>query len=248
VSGSADRASLTTGANPGFFRVVPSDAAQGPTIARYMVSVLRARRVVVVDDRSAYSVPLADKVQALLRASGVRVVRDSVAPGVIDFSGVFPKVTRNVDLIFLPWQKPGRAQSFGEQLRSARKHTTIFGSDGLYAPTFMISGSYVTLFAPDARRIAVATAVVRDYARRYGSRWSPLGTPTYVATQVMMAAIDRACADGRATRAEVRKFVARTNMRSSVLGVPISFTKSGDLRRGRFFVYRIIRGRFVFVQ
>ena len=248
VSGSAYRASLTAGARPGFFRVIPSDASQAPTAAAYMLSVLRVKHVLVVDDRSAYSIPLADTVQRLLRAGGVNVRRDSVGQTQVDYSPVISKVNRNTDAVLLPWQNPAKAQLFGVELRARGKAATVFGTDGLFSTDFTLAGSYVTVFAPDPRRIRAAASIVRDYDRRYGSTWTPLGSPTYVAAQVVMAAVDRACRDGKAGRAEVRRFVARTRLATSFLGIPISFARSGDLRRGRFFVYRVVHGKFVFLQ
>ena len=71
ISGSATRASLTNGSIPNFFRVVPNDNAQPPTIATFIRRALRAQDVFVVDDRTAYSRPLAERVQTRLRAGGV---------------------------------------------------------------------------------------------------------------------------------------------------------------------------------
>src|ERR671935_115411 len=149
VSGSAYRASLTAGARPGFFRVIPSDASQAPTAAAYMLSVLRVKHVLVVDDRSAYSIPLADTVQRLLRAGGANVRRDSVGQTQVDFSPVISKVNRNTDAVLLPWQNPAKAQLFGVELRGRGKAATVFGTDGLFSTDFTLAGSYVTVFAPD---------------------------------------------------------------------------------------------------
>jgi branched-chain amino acid transport system substrate-binding protein len=247
VSGSADRDSLTNGDNVGFFRVVPNEDRQAPTDASYIVSVLRADHVLIVDDESAYSVPLANAVQKLLRARNVNVKRDSVGPSQTSFASTINKVTRDIDLVFLPWQDPARAQDFGEQMRDRGKKATLFGSDGLFSSDFKLNGSYVSLWAPDIRQIRVAAAVVRDYNRRFGTTWTPLGTPAYVATQVVMAAIERACRNGSAARTEVRSRVAATKLRATVLGVPISFAKGGDLRRARFYVYKVVNHKFVLV-
>ena len=43
-----------------FFRVVPTDADQGPTDATYMVEELGAQNVLIIDDQSSYSTGLAD--------------------------------------------------------------------------------------------------------------------------------------------------------------------------------------------
>jgi branched-chain amino acid transport system substrate-binding protein len=248
VSGSATRASLTNGANPGFFRVVPSANLQAPTVVAFMISKLHVRKVIVVDDQTSYSTPLADTVERQLEARDVKVDRESVRPSQTNYSTIVSKIDRETSAVFLPWQNPARAQSFGQQMQTRGKRVPIFGTDGLYSDEFRIKGSFVSMFAPDFRRVGAARAIVRDYNRRYGSNWSVFGAPTYVAAQVAIAAVERACRDGRATRAEVRTQVARTRLRSSALGMPVSFTRRGDLARARFFVYRFTGTKFVLVR
>jgi hypothetical protein len=58
-----------------------------------------------------------------------------------------------------------------------------------------------------------------------------------------MRAIDSACEDGKATRAEVVARVRTTNV-PSVLGGRIRFTVHGELAGARFAVYRITDGAY----
>ena len=44
-----------------------------------------------------------------------------------------------------------------------------------------------------------------------------------------MGAVTKACADGKATRAEVRKNIAKTKLKSTILGFPVSFAKTGEM-------------------
>ena len=69
VSGSATRTSLTDGSRKGyFFRVVPNDDVQGPTVGKYINNTLKAKHVYIIDDQETYSQGLADTVQAYLKA------------------------------------------------------------------------------------------------------------------------------------------------------------------------------------
>ena len=60
ISGSAVATPLTNGSIPNFFRVVPNDSVQPATIARHIRLALKAKDVLIVDDRTAYSRPLAE--------------------------------------------------------------------------------------------------------------------------------------------------------------------------------------------
>ncbi len=154
VSGSATATSLTDGRFDSFFRVVPNDDAQAPTAAAYIADELDAANVVIIDDQTSYSRPLADGVQEALEEADVTVSRESVNQDTTDFSSLVSGVGDDVDVVFLPWQIAANAQIFGQQLKEQGKDAVIFGSDGLFSPDdFTIDGSFVSSFAPDITNI-----------------------------------------------------------------------------------------------
>jgi len=92
--------------------------------------------------------------------------------------------------------------------------------------------------------------VISAYRRGPGGGKSDLfGLPSYAAADVVARAVDKACANGSATRAEVRGFMSRTNIpkKQSVLGFAVRFVQRlrsplgpGDMERpADFGIYRI---------
>jgi branched-chain amino acid transport system substrate-binding protein len=242
VSGSATRTTLTDGHTDGnrrgyFYRVVPNDSKQAPTVANYMINKLKAKRVYIIDDQETYSQGLADGVQSRLRAKGVRVTRDSISQTASDFSSQIAKIPNNTQIIYIPWQLAPQAQTFGQQLRAAGKgRMRLFGSDGLFAPgVWKITGSYDSFFP-----VSAGNPVVRAYTKAHKGNGEYFGAPSYVAAQVVVGAVTRACADGKATRAEVRKNIAKTKLTSSILGFGVRFDRAGDVRSpAKFGIYQI---------
>jgi branched-chain amino acid transport system substrate-binding protein len=259
VSGSATRTSLTTdGTRRGyFFRVVPNDDQQGPRVANYIRGTLRHSRVAVVDAQNSYSTGLSDTVQGILRSRGVNVQRESVNEAdTTDFSSLVARIPANTQSVYIPWQLAPKAQLFGQQLRAAGKQAVLFGSDGLFDPdNFRIPGSFVSFFP-----INLTSPVIRAYRRGPGRGKSELfGLPSYAAADVVGRAIDKACANGQATRAEVRRFVNQTNIpkAQSLLGFRVKFVQRrrgvlgpGDMETpANFGIYRINnRGGYVRVS
>ena len=97
ISGSATRTSLTDGTRKGyFFRVVPNDGVQGPTVGKYIVNTLKANNVYIIDDQETYSQGLANTVSAYLKARGVSVDRDSISQQASDFSSAIAKIPGDV--------------------------------------------------------------------------------------------------------------------------------------------------------
>src|SRR5919199_2958530 len=241
VSGSSTRTSLTIdGTRTGYmFRTVPPDAIQGTTAANYINKTLKAKRVYIIDDQEAYSTGLAETVQTKLKAAGVSVSRDGVSQQQSDFSSLIAKIPRDTQLVYIPWQLPPKGQAFGQQMRSAGKgNITLMGADGLFSDAFASVGTnvYDTNFPlnPNSR-------IIKAFKKSHGGKGMYFGAPTYAATQVVAAAYDKACANGTATRAEVRKAIRKTRIAASksVIGVALRFNAKGDLSTAhKFGIYK----------
>jgi branched-chain amino acid transport system substrate-binding protein len=256
ISGTATATKLTTsGRRRGyFFRTVPNDDQQAARAVAYMRGTLRASRVVVIDAQNSYSVGLSDTVVRLLGAAGVTAQRESVNEATVtDFSSLIARIPNDTQIVYIPWQLAPKAQLFGQQLRASGRNASLFGGDGLYSPDdFKIPGSLVTAFP-----VALGNPVITAYQRGPGGGQSDLfGLPSYVAVEVAARAIEKACANRQATRAEVRRFISLTNIPAaqSLLGFPIRFQQTrqgvlgpGDMRTpAAYIVYRINEnGQFV---
>jgi branched-chain amino acid transport system substrate-binding protein len=249
VSGSATRTSLTVdGTRAGFFfRVVPNDDQQGPRVANWIRNQVKATRVVIVDAQNTYSTGLSDTVERLLKGAGLNVRRESVSEATVsDFSSLVARIPADTQVVYVPWQISSKAQLFGQQLRAAGKAARLFGSDGLFDPdNFKIPNSLISFFPID-----LASKVIAAYRRGPGGGKSDLfGLPSYAAADVVSRAIDKACKNGTATRAEVRGFINRTNIpkKQSILGFAVRFVHAvkaplgpGDMEKpADFGIYRI---------
>jgi branched-chain amino acid transport system substrate-binding protein len=230
VTGSATRVALTRG-KPGkpretpvgwFYRTVPNDDQQGARVSSWIATKLNKKRVYIIDDEEAYSQGLADQVQKLLSAkSGFHVSRDHVSQSVSDFSSLITRIPSNTQIVYIPWQLAPKAQLFFNQLRAAGKRAIVFGSDGLFAPgTFTAVGSYVSAFPID-----FGSAALKAYTRSHGGKAEAFGLPSYTAALVNATAIDKACRNGTASRAEVHKYIKKTKLLKArtLLGFPVRF-------------------------
>jgi branched-chain amino acid transport system substrate-binding protein len=230
VSGSATRVTLTRaqGGKPrdtpkGFFyRTVPNDGQQGDRVSVWIAGKLKAKRVYIIDDEESYSTGLADQVQRDLQSNGgLTVNRDHVNQNVSDFSSVITRIPGNTQVVFIPWQLAGKAQLFYTQLRAAGKKAIVFGSDGTFAPgTFSGAGSYVSSFPVDYN-----SGLLKKFKAQHGGQDEAFGLPTYTAALVNATAIMKACKNGTASRAEVRKNIAKVKLskKDSLLGFPVVF-------------------------
>ena len=83
------------------YRVVATDAQQGPALADYAAKTLKVKKVAVVDDATAYGQGLADEFAKRAKANGMQVVsRDATNDKATDFKAILTKIKgENVDAI-----------------------------------------------------------------------------------------------------------------------------------------------------
>jgi branched-chain amino acid transport system substrate-binding protein len=246
ISGSATGDQLTDGKTLGkgyFFRVVPNNTVQAKLGVKYMltkIGVAKGNKVMIVDDAEAYGIGIADAAEAGLKAAGVTVDRESQDQKNTDYSSLAQKaVAQGVKVVYAPNQIASDSQLFAQQLKAAGYHGAFFATDGSYDSTsFTFPGAYVSFFATDIYQLASVHSIVHNFAAKYG-KTTPFGAPSWVAAQVIAEAISTSCSDGKTSRAEVRKDIAKISLPTSLLGHGIKFTPNGDVATGGVTVFQI---------
>jgi branched-chain amino acid transport system substrate-binding protein len=255
VSPSATRPSLTQNGVAEFFRVVPTDADQGPTVGNFLANVLGATTLFIIDDQTSYSVGLADEAAAAFEAAGGEVVgRESVTQDDVDFSALVTRI-RSIapDAIFFPGQIASQGALLARQMQEQGVDAILFGADGFQSVSDFIEGAagategaYVSAFAPDIKGLESSADIVARYVEQYGD-FGTFGPPTYAAATVILEAMLRAYEAGELTRAAVRDQVAATNQALSVLGGPLAFDENGDVLGAAFYIFQVQDGAFVYI-
>jgi len=251
ISPSATDTPLTYAVNgkklgtPAFFRDVPANNVEGPTIAAYITNTLKAKNVVVFDFQEPYSQGLAATISSYLTAHGVNVTRLSAPNTTTDYSSYVTKVPSNTNVVVFPTQQPPAAQTFAEQLVEQGKSAVVFGGDGADAPAqFKYPGGYVANFAPDISGIASDAGIVAGWKKANPTMTlGSFGPPTYGAVQIMLNAIKIACAKDKGTlksRADVFHNVKKVTIKNWILGGTFKWsTKTNDPLNGHFYIFKI---------
>jgi branched-chain amino acid transport system substrate-binding protein len=75
------------------FRMMTSDTQQGAAVGKFIVEDLKAKKVAIIDDRTAYGQGLADEVEKAVKAAGGQVVRREYTT---DKSNDFTSILTNI--------------------------------------------------------------------------------------------------------------------------------------------------------
>ncbi|HEX7557863.1 MAG TPA: branched-chain amino acid ABC transporter substrate-binding protein [Usitatibacter sp.] len=102
ISGSATNPKLTERGMKTVFRTVGRDDQQGPAIASYIAGELKAKKVAIADDKTAYGEGLADEVEKTLKGAKVTIVgRERTNDKETDFKAILTKIkAKNPDVVF----------------------------------------------------------------------------------------------------------------------------------------------------
>jgi len=102
ISGAATNPVLTERGLKSVFRTVGRDDEQGPAVALYIAKQMNARRVAIVDDKTAYGEGIANEVEKALRAAKVTIVaRERTTDKETDFKAILTRIkSRDADVVF----------------------------------------------------------------------------------------------------------------------------------------------------
>jgi branched-chain amino acid transport system substrate-binding protein len=119
ISGSATNPTLTERGLSGVFRTVGRDDQQGPAIAAYIASEMKAKKVAIIDDKTAYGEGLANEVEKYLKGAKVSVVsRERTTDKETDFKAILTKIkAKKPDVVF----HGGMDATGGPMLKQARE-------------------------------------------------------------------------------------------------------------------------------
>ncbi|HME23464.1 MAG TPA: branched-chain amino acid ABC transporter substrate-binding protein [Acetobacteraceae bacterium] len=229
-----------------YFRMVSTDAFQGPSMANYYAGVLKVPSVYVLDDSGGYGVGIADSFETQMRRKGIKVLgRGRVDPKAADYSPTFTKI-KSLGAAALYYGGSGEAGvKVVTQSYNIIPNVIKGGGDGVYGPAILIGGGfpaaegwYITTAAPHLLDDPKSSEWIKRYAARYGEQPNDYCITSYDAMLVIADAIDRVVSSGvPMSRAAMRDAIEAT--RIDTLQGPISFDKNGDLASRVISVFQI---------
>lgn len=256
ITPSCTRTDLTQPGTATFFRPIPHDDVQGPTIAGYLAEAIGINSAYIVDDQSSYAAGLVNEFEANLSELGVQEIEiASITQEDTDLSSLATTIiAAEPDAIFFPGQIASQMGSLIAQLRAQGYDGVYFLGDGGFDLSWVdIAGeaaenAYVSFFAPDPRFIPQAEPYTQHYTAQYEEEYGAFGGPAALSAQIVLEAIERCHSAGTLTRACVIDQTAATDMADSLLGIPVSFGTGNQLDGGAFFIFQVQNGEFVLVK
>ena len=230
------------------FRVVANDVQLGQALGHYAVQKMNARRVAVIDDRTAYGQGLVTEFSKGLRDQGATVVaREFTHDKASDFNAILTKIrAAKPDLVFFG----GMSAVAGPMLRQMKQlgmNVKMMGGDGICSDEIhKLSGGAMAdgqVFCAEAGGVDAAGKPAldkfrADYKKRFGIDVQINAPYAYDAVMTMAEAMVKA---GSSAPAKYLPVLAKIETKG-VTG-PIAFDARGDIRDGTVTLYTFKGGR-----
>ncbi|AGP44629.1 Leucine-, isoleucine-, valine-, threonine-, and alanine-binding protein precursor [Serratia plymuthica] len=228
------------------FRVMGHDDDGGNYAGEYAVRVLKAKRIAVIDDRTAFGQGLADEFIKSLAAQGIQpVAREYVDDKTVDFSAVLTTVrSKNADLIFFGGVD-SQAAPLARRIKQLGMNTQLMGAGGFVSQTFLTlaqkEGEGVVALEPGLplEQMPGGKAFEQAYRDRYKTHIELHAPFAYDATRVLIAAIEQA---GSANPADYLPKLRAIHYQG-VTG-NIAFDPQGNLQQPSFTLYKVVDGKW----
>jgi branched-chain amino acid transport system substrate-binding protein len=184
------------------FRVVANDVQLGRALGRYAVASMGARRIAVIDDRTAYGQGLVTEFTVGLRQQGANVVaREFTNDKATDFAAILTRIrASNPDLVFFGGMN-AVAGPMLLQMQQLGIKARMMGGDGICSDELhklsggtMTDGQVVCAEAGgvEAPGQAAMDKFRADYRQRFGIDVQIIAPYSYDAVLMIAAAMDKA--------------------------------------------------------
>jgi branched-chain amino acid transport system substrate-binding protein len=233
----------------GAFRLVASDSKVGAALGRYAVTTLKAQRIAVIDDRTAFGQGLADEfIRGVKAAGGADVVsRQYTNDRATDFNAILTQIKgRQPDVVFYGGMD-AVAGPLLKQMKSLGINARFMGGDGICSERLGelsagASGDNLVTCAVAGGVTGAQEKGYADFVARYQQRYK-LTLQTY-APYAYDAVMVLATAMRNAGSADPRRYLPElAKVRYRGVTGDIAFDANGDLADAAMTIYTYRGGR-----
>ncbi|MDF2947082.1 MAG: receptor ligand binding region family protein [Bacillales bacterium] len=234
-------------------RIVARDDLQGPAGAQYAIEKLGAKKIFVIQDKTAYGTGLADAFKKAAEEKGAEVVGyEGVTIGEKDFNGVINQLlSKKPDFVFFG----GMYTEFGLIVKQAREkglEIPFMGGDGVDSSTLVeiagdaVKNVYYTSVAGDTKATEEGKKFAENYKSKFGKEIESFSAYGYDAAGVLLESIKNAIeANGKKlpTREQVVSEAKKVQDYQGIV-TKVGFDDKGDNTYAEVYIYKFNEAKY----
>lgn len=221
------------------YRLVATDAQQGPALANYVANTLKAKTVAIIDDSTQYGKGLADEFEKTVKAAGMKVVtREASNNKATDFKAILTKIKGSKPDVIMYGGMDATGGPLTKQAAELGIKAKVVGGDGMCTEKLaeLAGEAVVNVTCSEAGMALSKMAQGADFQKRYKERFNSdvqIYAPfTYDAVYVLVDSMKRA---NSTDPAKILAAMPDTKMQGLVGN--IAFDNKGDMKEGVITLY-----------
>jgi branched-chain amino acid transport system substrate-binding protein len=227
------------------YRVVATDAQQGPALANYASKSLKAKSVAIVDDATAYGQGLANEFEKQAKADGLTVLsHDATNDKAVDFRAILTKIKGEHPDIIMYGGMDATGGPFAKQAQQLAISSKVLAGDGVCTDKLSDLAGTATdnivcsIAGMPLEKMAGGADFQKRYVARFGQPIQIYAPFTYDAVYIIVDAMKRA---NSTDPAKILAAMPATDYHG-VLG-ETQFDSKGDLKQGVISLYNYVGGK-----
>ena len=221
------------------YRLVATDAQQGPALANYVANTLKAKTVAIIDDSTQYGKGLADEFEKTVKAAGMKVVtREASNNKATDFKAILTKIKGSKPDVIMYGGMDATGGPLTKQAAELGIKAKVVGGDGMCTEKLaeLAGDAVVNVTCSEAGMALSKMAQGADFQKRYKERFNSdvqIYAPfTYDAVYVLVDSMKRSNSTDPA-----KILAAMPDSKMQGLVGNIAFDKKGDMKEGVITLY-----------
>lgn len=233
------------------FRMMTSDTQQGSAVGKFMVENLKAKKIALIDDRSAYGQGLTDRVEQAVKAAGGTIVRrEYTTDKANDFTSILTNIKAAApDAIFFGGLD-AQSGPMKRQIATLGIKAPLVSGEMTRSDTFIklagdaANGTYASLAGVPISDMAAGKKFEQDYTARFSKAPGVYAPYAYDGAWNLITAIEKA------KTAKPEKYLPELAKlaRSGATSEHIAYDDKGDLNEVAVTVYEVKNGKWEMVH
>jgi branched-chain amino acid transport system substrate-binding protein len=250
ISPSATNVDYTNQGYNTAFRVMANDAQQGVVLGNFAANNLSARKIAVIDDRSAYGKGLADQFELAAKAAGAEIItREFTDMTKTDFTAILTRIKgMSADLVFCGCLD-SQTGPMMKQIRNLGLTATFLSGDGSQTKQFLTlggeaaEGAYASSPGVPLNKMPGGPAFTEKYIKTFNQEIQIYAPYAYDATNTLIAAIQKADSIDPAVYLPVLAAIDHQGVSGNV-----RFDEKGDIKGGSISLYKVSNGQWEYIE
>ncbi|MGJ7923069.1 branched-chain amino acid ABC transporter substrate-binding protein [Neobacillus sp. LXY-4] len=234
-------------------RIVARDDSQGPAGADYAVKTLGAKKIFIIQDKTAYGSGLAEAFKKGAEEAGAEILGfEGITIGEKDFNGVLNQIlSKKPDLVYVG----GMYAEGGLIIKQAREKgidIPFMGGDGMDSSTLVeiagdsVKNTYITSVAGDSTKTQTGKKFIENYKKEFNKNPESYSVYGYDCMGVVLKGLEDAI------KANDNKLPTREKVAEAVRGLKdfqgaltkVSFDEKGDNEFAKVFIYEFTDAKY----